>query len=91
MSPVINIDFSAIFTAVVASFIFGWLWHEVLFEKIWRPLAKNPTDLKPSSRKFAQSVILTLLGNFLMAYVLFYSMDVWRPSVWKVGRDLPDY
>src|SRR5258708_22836646 len=34
---------------------------------------------------------LQILGSFLTSYVLVFSGEVWRPSVWAAGADQPSY
>ncbi len=48
---------------------------------------KFPADFKPTSKKMMQGMTLALAGSLLTAYVLAHSVEVWRPSVWKVGPD----
>lgn len=88
MPPQIHINFMAV---VVASFLFGWLWYGPLFRKQWAGLMKLPRDHKPDPKFMLRSMGLTLLGTILMAYVLAYAVEVWRPSVWGVGQDGPSY
>src|SRR5438445_10642116 len=89
MPPQIHIHYAAIVTAVVASFLFGWLWYGPLFGKKWASLMKMPTDCQLDPKVMMRSLGLTLIGTFLTAYVLAHAADVWRPSVWCVGTDGP--
>jgi hypothetical protein len=49
-----------------------------------------PPDFKPEPKIFARALILQIIGSFLVAYVLAHSVQVWRPSVWNVGTDMPN-
>ena len=91
MQPDIHINYLAVITAVVASFLFGWLWYGPLFGKKWASLMNMPADCKPDPKVMMRGMGLTLLGTFLTAYVLAHSTEVWRPSVWGVGVDTPSY
>jgi len=91
MHPQIHINLIAVLVAVVASFLFGWLWHGPLFGKTWARLMKMRMDRKPDAISMFRSMGLTLLGTFLTAYVLAHATEVWRPSVWGVGTDGPFY
>jgi hypothetical protein len=92
-TPQIPVNFIAVFAAVVASFVFGFLWHGPLFGATWHRLMNYPQDARPSNTSMAKSIVINLVGTFLIAYVLSYFLAVWHPSVWKVeGRaDLPFY
>ena len=90
MQPAITINFAAIAIAVIASFIFGWLWYGPLFGKTWGRLMGMPMDAKPDSKVMLRGMVLTLVGVFLTAYVLVHTTNVWRPSAWGVGKDLAD-
>jgi hypothetical protein len=87
MNPQIHLNFLGIFLAVVASFVFGWLWYGPIFGKIWSRLMNFPDDMKPSVQMMIKSMVINLFGTFLTAYVLIHSIQVWRPSVWGIGLD----
>ncbi len=91
MYPQIHVSWIAVVVAVVASFFFGWLWHGPLFGKKWASLMKFPPDMKPDPKVMTRGMVLTVVGTFLTAWVLVYSSDVWRPSVWGAGTDSPAY
>lgn len=89
MYPAIHVNWAAIIAAVVASFVFGWLWYGPLFGKMWVRLSRISMDTTPDAAFMLRSMGLTLLGTFLTAYVLLYTGEIWRPSVWKIGADAP--
>jgi hypothetical protein len=91
MVPQLHINYLAIFTAVAASFVFGWLWYGPIAGRKWAALMKMPADFKPQPKAMLRSMALQLLGTFLMAYVLAHSGEVWRASVWGAGADEPFY
>lgn len=91
MHPQIHINYLAIVAAVAASFVFAWLWHGPLFGKRWAALMKMPADFKPDPKMMLRSMGLQILGTFLTAYVLVFTGEVWRPSVWGAGADAPSY
>jgi hypothetical protein len=91
MQPGIHINYAAIAAAVVASFVFGWLWYGPLFGKTWARLMGMRMDAKPDSKFVLRGMALMILGTFLTAYVLAHSTNVWRPSVWALGADAPPY
>ncbi len=87
MLPEIHIHYLAVVVAALAAFFFGWIWHGPLFGKTWAGLMKLPADFKPTSKQMMQGMILALVGSLLTAFVLAHSVEIWRPSVWKVGTD----
>ena len=91
MQPGIVINFTAIAGAVIASFVFGWLWFGPLFGRTWARLRDMPADATPGPGVMVRGMILTVVGTFLTAYVLFHSTNVWRESAWGVGTDAPAY
>jgi len=85
--PEIHIHYLAVVVAALAAFFFGWIWHGPLFGKTWAALMKFPPDFRPTRQMMVRSMVLYLAGSLLTAYVLAHSVEVWRPSVWKVGTD----
>ena len=91
MPPVIHVNYLALLVAVIASFFFGWLWYGPLFGKKWAGLMGMPADHKPDPKVMMRGMGLSLLGTFLTAYVMVHTGEIWRPSVWSVGKDAPSY
>ncbi len=91
MHPTIQLNVLALIAAVVASFVFGFLWYGPLFGRKWAALMGMPTDVKPDKKVMLRGMGLTLLGTFLTAYVIVYTGAIWRPSVWGLGPDGPSY
>lgn len=90
MQPNIIVHYPAILMCLVAGSVFGYLWYGPLFGKIWirilneagiycKTRAISETGQPPS---IAKSLVLQWVGIFLMAHVLSYSVQVWRPSTW---------
>lgn len=91
MQPQIHFSWIAVVVAIVASFIFSWLWYGPLFGKKWASLMKFPADMKPDPKVMMRGMVLMVIGTFLTTWVMTYSGDVWRPSVWGKGADSPAY
>ena len=91
MHPALHINYLTIGAAVVASFVFAWLWHGPLFGKLWMSLMGVPADAKPEPKMMLRSMGLQLFATLLTAYVLLFTGEVWRPSVWGAGADGPSY
>lgn len=73
----ITINYVAVAVAVVANFIFGFLWYTPIFGKVWaREMGMDP-DAKPDGGAMAKGMIMMVIGNFLMAYVFAHNIAVW--------------
>lgn len=90
MHPHIALNWIGIVAAVVAAFVFGWIWYGPLFGRTWGKIMGFNMDKKPDMKSMRKGMILQLVGCFLTAYVLAHSNQVWRPSVWGVGADQSD-
>ena len=88
MQPAIHLNFLAIAAAVVACFIFGWLWYGPLFGKPWAKEMGMNMDQKPAPKMMMRGMILMIIGTILMVFVLKHSQDVWRASSWGLSPDL---
>jgi uncharacterized protein DUF1761 len=91
MHPTIHVSWVAVLVAVVASFVFGWLWYGPLFGKKWAALMKFPSDMKPDPKVMMRGMVLMVIGTFLTAYTMVFFSDIWRPTVWGGGPDSPGY
>ena len=76
MCPFTHTNYLAMVSAVVASFVFGYLWFGPLFGKTWAQLmGKKIEDCKPKPWALA----LTLFGTVLTTFVLAYFMYIYKP------------
>ena len=87
MQPDIHLNYWAILVAMAASIVLGFLWYVPILGKAWMKEMGMSPDHKPDPRVMRRGMILMVIGSFLTAFVLAYSEEVWRPSVWKVGAD----
>ena len=87
MHPEIHINYLAILAAMVAYIVLGFLWYGPIFGNAWKNEMRFPDNFKPQPQAMARAIILMIVGCFLTTYVLAHSVQVWRPSVWKVGPD----
>ena len=67
-----EIDYVAIAVAVVVYFIIGFLWYTPLFGKLWAKHMGMADMESPGGAAMARSMILNLVGNFLLVYVFFH-------------------
>lgn len=87
MEPNIHLPFLAIGVAVVAHFIFGFVWYTPLFGKIWAKEMGFSTDMKVSTGLLVKNMVINLIGNFLMAWVLAHNIAAWNPKTWGVDAE----
>jgi hypothetical protein len=73
----IQINYVAIFVAVVANFILGFIWYTPLFGRAWGKEHGFDMTVKPSSGDLAKGMIIMVIGNFLTAYVFAHNMAAW--------------
>jgi hypothetical protein len=85
--PNLTLNWLAIITAVVAAFIFAFLWYGPLFGKPWAKAMGMSMEQKPDPKQMMIALGLQLVGTFLTAFVLAHEVQIWRPSVWGVGQD----
>lgn len=90
MQPDIHLNYWAILAATAASVVIGFLWYGPLFSKAWIKEMGIAPDSKPAPGSMRRGMILMVIGAFLTAYVLAHTVEIWRPSTWKVGADSPN-
>jgi hypothetical protein len=72
MCPILHFSYTAMFAAVAASFIFGFIWYGPLFGKLWMELmGKKIEDCKGKEPPVA-SMLLTLLGTIFTVLIMYY-------------------
>lgn len=72
-----HINMTAVIVAVVANFIFGFIWYTPLFGKAWGKEMGFDTTIKPTGGEMAKGMIFMVIGNFLMAYVFANNQMAW--------------
>jgi Protein of unknown function (DUF1761) len=83
--PDFQISFLAILLAVIANFIFGFVWYTVLFKRIWAiEMGFNP-DESPNKSEMIKGISLMIFGNFLLAWVLSHNIAAWNPETWGLA------
>ncbi len=74
----LKISMVAILVAVVANFIFGFIWYTPLFGKVWgREMGYDPNE-KPVKMAMLKGMLFMVIGNFLLAYVLSHNIAAWK-------------
>ena len=82
MCPIVHaqhINYSAIAAAVVASFVFGFLWYGPLFGKQWAQLMGKKMEDCKDKKPEGSALLLTLLGTTLTTFVLAYILQNIKP------------
>ncbi len=72
-----HVNMMAILVAVVANFIFGFVWYTPLFGKAWAKEMGFDTSVKPPAGAMIKGMSFMVIGNFLMAYVFAHNMMAW--------------
>jgi hypothetical protein len=72
-----HINMVAVAVAVVANFIFGFIWYTPLFGKAWAKELGLDTSVKPTAGQLGKGMTFMVIGNFLMAYVFAHNMAAW--------------
>ena len=80
--PEIQINLTAVIVAVVANFIFGFVWFTFLFRNAWAREMGFDVNEQPERSAMIKGMILNLIGNFLLAWVLAHNIAVWDPQSW---------
>ncbi len=77
MEQELHINMGAVFIAVLANFIIGFLWYTPLFGKAWAKEMGFDMSTKPKSSQMIRGLIFSLIGNFFLAYVFAHNIAAW--------------
>src|ERR1044071_9095683 len=77
-----ELNWLAIAIAVIANFIFGFLWYTPLFGKAWGKEMGFDMTKKPPASALIKGMVFMVIGNFFMAWVFAHNMAVWNPVTW---------
>ena len=73
----LGISYTGIIVATLANFFVGFLWYTVLFGKAWAKEMNIPMDVKPAAGVMIKSLIMNLIGCFLLSYVFAHNNAAW--------------
>lgn len=76
MCPFTHANYLVLASAMVASFVFGYLWYGPLFGKVWAQLIGIK---KGESKPKPWAMPLTFLGIVLTTFVLAYILYIYKP------------
>jgi hypothetical protein len=82
MEPLLKLNFLAIVLATFAFFFLGFLWYTPLFGKVWAREMGFSRDMEVSKAFMIRSLLLNLVGNFLLVYVLSHNIFAWDARSW---------
>lgn len=91
MQPAITVNYLAVAVCVVVALPVGFLWFGPLFGRPWARHMGMEGMAQPGGAAMAKSMVIYALGSFLIAFVLAHSIEVWRPSTWRIGVDDPSW
>src|SRR6478609_7297329 len=72
-----HINFVAVLVATVANFFVGFVWYTPLFGNVWAKENGFDRSVKPPSGAFAKGLIMSIIGNFFLAYVFASNNLAW--------------
>ena len=86
--PDIQVNMIAVLIAVIVNFFLGFFWFSILFKKTWAlEMGFNPNE-EPPKKELFKSLGITIIGYFLLAYVLAHQVAVWDSESWGLGPSL---
>ena len=82
-----KVNIAAILVAVVVSFILIFVWYTTLFMKIWVKEMGYDPNMRPDGKTMAKGMAYTVIGNFLFAWVLAWTLAGWQfiPGAKEIG------
>lgn len=83
----LGLSYTAIIVATIANFFTGFLWFSVIFKNAWMKEMKMPTDAKLPAGTMVKSLLMNLVGCFLLAYVFAHNTAAWTfvPGIDQLG------
>ena len=73
----LQINITAVFVAVGANFVLGFLWYSVFFGKAWAKELGMDMSVKPPASVMFRGMAFMILGNFFLAYVFAHNIAAW--------------
>lgn len=73
----VQVNNVAILIAVVANFIFGWLWYGPILGKAWGKEMGMSMDQKPPVGVMIKGMVIMVIGCYLTAMVLAHDAAAW--------------
>lgn len=73
----LHINFTAVIVAVVATFLFSFIWYTVLFGKAWAVEMGFDMSVKPPASTMIKGMLFMILGNIFLAFVFAHNIAAW--------------
>lgn len=86
MEPNIQIHYLAVGLAVLASFLVGFIWYSFLFSKSWQKEMGYTEKMEIDKKRMIKSLLINVIGTFLMAWVLAHNIAAWDPKSWGLDK-----
>lgn len=86
MEPNIQIHYLAVGLAVLASFLIGFIWYSFLFSKSWQKEMGYTEKMEIDKKRMIKSLLINVIGTFLMAWVLAHNIAAWDPKSWGLDK-----
>ena len=82
-----KINFIAVLVVVAINFILGLVWYKALFAKSWTKEMGYDPNMRPDKKTMLKGIALMIVGNFLFAWVLAWTMAGWQfiPNAKEMG------
>ena len=74
----LQINVVAVLVATIVTFILGMLWYMLIFAKPWMKEMHYDPNMRPNGKAMAKNIVISLIGNFLFAWVLAFYFAGWR-------------
>jgi hypothetical protein len=74
----LSIYWPAILVGILFNMVLGFIWYGPLFGKAWAKAAGVDMSNKPPTAQMVKSMLIMLVGAFLMIYCLSYNVEAWR-------------
>jgi hypothetical protein len=73
----LHINFTAVIVAVIANFLFGFVWYTVLFGKAWAIEMGFDLSVKPPASLMIKGMLFMIIGNIFLAFVFAHNIAAW--------------
>jgi hypothetical protein len=78
--PITHASLLALITAIVASFIFGFLWYGPFFGKVWAGLMGFKMEDCKGKKPPLSAMLLTILGTAFTTFAMAYILNNYKPG-----------
>ncbi len=85
----VMINYIAVLAAAVASFLIGWVWYGMLFQKQWMKLSGiTMASMKKTGMSPGKAMSLGFVSQLIVAYVLAHFIDYMMAATLAAGAQL---